>query len=404
MINLTIMLIVLLMSSSAFSAGFRLSEQSARANGIGNSFTAVADDASAVWYNPAAITDMEKTQISLGSVMIAPEMEHKNTNGTTDKIAKRLHVPPQIYATHRLNEKISLGFGINAPFGLQTNWGTGSNTKSIATLSDIKAFNYNLNTAYKVNDKLSLAAGADYMTIDAKLNKMIGTKEFELEGDGNGWGYNLAAFYKLNEKWNLGANYRSQVKIDVDGTAKYFTSDNSASTKLTLPDTFQLGAAYKASEKWLFSLTADYTNWATYHKLNIKSKTILDITTTFVPPLPDTDTSIDTKKWKSVWAYRLGTEYKYSENLKLRGGLFYDFNPVREKYFESRVPDTDRLAFSIGAGYTKGNMVFDFSYTYLKFMERKIDSTLQDDSLGNVLNGKYNAFAHLPAFSVGYKF
>jgi len=398
------MLIMLFLASNAFSAGFRLSEQSAKANGMGNSFVAVADDASAVWYNPAAITELDKTQISLGSVMIAPQMEHKNTNGDTDKIAKRLHVPPQFYATHKLNEKFSLGLGINAPFGLQTNWGTDSNTSSIATLSDIKTFNYNLNAAYKVNEKLSLGAGIDYMTIDATLNKMIptmiGTKEFELEGDGGDWGYNLSAFYKLNEKWNFGANYRSQVKINVDGTAKFTTLNNSAKTELTLPDTLQIGAAYKANEKWLFSATADYTNWATYNKLYIKSKTILDITT-MSPLLPDT--SIDTKKWKSVWAYRLGTEYKYSENLKLRGGIFYDFNPVREKYFENRVPDADRLAFSIGAGYTKGNMVFDFSYTYLHFVKRTIDDSTQDGDT-NVLNGKYTAFAHLPAFSVSYKF
>lgn len=403
MINLTVMIIVLLMSSSAFSAGFRLSEQSAKANGMGNSFTAVADDPSAVWYNPAAITELDKTQISLGTVMIAPVMEHKNTDGTKDEIAKRLHVPPQVYATHKLNEKFSLGFGVNAPFGLQTNWGTDSETKDVATLSDVKTFNYNLNAAYKMNEKLSIAAGADYMYLDATLNKMISTKEFELEGDGYGWGYNLAAFYKLNEKWNFGANYRSKAKIDVDGSARYLTSDNSASTEITLPDTFQIGTAYKLNEKWLFSFTADYTNWTTYHELYIKSKTILDITIAD-PSLPDTDTSIDTKKWKSVWAYRLGTEYKYSDNLKLRGGFFYDCNPVKEKYFENRVPDSDRMAFSIGAGYTKGNLVFDFSYAYLYFTERKIDSSIQDDNSGNVLNGKYNAYAHLPAFSVGYKF
>ncbi len=398
MIHLTVMLIVLLMSANSFSAGFRLSEQSAKANGMGNAFTAVADDASAVWYNPAAITELDKTQVSLGSVMIAPEMEHKNTNGTTDKIAKRLHVPPQLYATHRLNEKISLGFGVNAPFGLQTNWGTGSLTRAVATLSDIKAFNYNLNTAYKVNDKLSLGAGIDYMNIEAVLNSWIIplSKEFELEGDGSGWGYNLAAFYKLNERWNLGANYRSQVKIDVDGTAKLGTTSNSAKTELTLPDTFQLGAAYKANDKWMFSVTADYTNWTTYRNLRIETNTLTPLIGTNVKNYP--------KNWKSVWAYRLGTEYNYSENLKLRGGFFYDMNPVKEKYFENRVPDTDRIAFSIGAGYTRGNMVFDFSYTYLKFVERKIDSSIQDDSLGNVLNGKYNAFAHLPAFSVSYKF
>ncbi len=460
MVNIIALILVGLMglASSVNAAGFRLSEQDAKANGMGNSFVAVADNASAVWYNPAAMTDLEKTNVSLGSVMVYPTMKHDRTTGGSDSIEKTLHVPPYLYATHQLNEKWALGFGFNAPFGLSTEWDKNTAaTKYIATLSDIKAFNYNLNGAYKVNDKLSFAVGVDYVNLDATLNKMVSpTKpgwELELEGDGDGWGYNAAAMYKLNEKWNFGASYRSQIKIDVDGTAKVTAAgisndastkltlpdtfqigaaykfnekwnfgasyrspikidvdgtakvtaagiSNDASTKLTLPDTFQIGAAYKFNEKWLASVTADYTDWATYHVLAIKSNTIKALT--------GTDTSYDIKDWKSVWAFRAGTEYKYSDAWKFRGGVFYDYNPVREKHFETRVPDSDRLAFSVGAGWNKGNLVVDVSYTYLMFSERTVSGSYAgytaSNALTTALDGKYKSTAHLPALSVGYKF
>jgi long-chain fatty acid transport protein len=386
------------MASGVNAAGFRLSEQDAKANGMGNSFVAVADNASAVWYNPAAITDLEKTNLSLGTVMVAPAMKHDKTTGGSDEIKNTLHIPPYLYATHKLNEKWALGFGFNAPFGLSTEWDKATAiTRYVSTLSDIKAFNYNLNGAYKVNDKLSVALGADYVYLDAKLANIgasapFTNREIMLKGTGHGWGYNAAALYKLNDKWNFGANYRSLVKIDVDGTAKIAAAgvSNPATTKITLPDTFQIGAGYKVNDKWLVSATADYTDWTTYHALTIKSATLGGSVT-----LP--------KDWTSVWGFHAGTEYKYSDTWKFRGGAFYDLNPVKEKYFETRVPDSDRLALSVGAGWTKGNIVVDVSYTYLMFMNRTIHDSVQDLS-SNTLNGTYKSAAHLPAIGVSYKF
>ena len=106
MVNILVLMLVglMAMASGVNAAGFRLSEQDAKANGMGNSFVAVADNASAVWYNPAAMTDLEKTNLSVGSVMVAPAMKHEYTGGS-DEIKNTLHIPPYLYATHKLNEK-----------------------------------------------------------------------------------------------------------------------------------------------------------------------------------------------------------------------------------------------------------------------------------------------------------
>ncbi|MFA6434544.1 MAG: outer membrane protein transport protein [Elusimicrobiales bacterium] len=404
---------VMALGSNLNAAGFRLSEQDAKAAGMGNAFTAVADNASAVWYNPAAITNLEGTNLSLGSVMVAPSMEHKNTdaNGAAaDKIKNKLHIPPHFYATHKMNDHWSLGLGVNAPFGLATEWNkTDATTRIVATKSEIEAIYTNMNGAYKLNDKLSFGLGLAWVNLDAEMNKkieMLGNNvEQKLTGNGTGWGYNAAAFYKYTDKLQFGANFRSKVKVDVDGKIKLPTTgvlatlaaDGDATTSITLPDLFQLGAAYKYSDKWLFSAEADYTDWTTYRKLVIDYDTTAGVA----------KQSIDYKNWKSVWAFRAGTEYKYSDAWKFRGGAFYDLNPVKEKYFETRVPDSDRVGLSVGAGYTKGSITVDASYMYIMFLKRTVSGSVQDDALTGkttVIDGKYTASAHLSAITVSYKF
>lgn len=409
--NIIVLILVALMglASSVNAAGFRLADQDAKATGMGNAFTAVADNASAVWYNPAAITNLEGTNVSLGTVMVYPTMEHKNTNGTTDEIEKTLHIPPHFYATRKINDQWSLGLGVNAPFGLSTEWDPATaNTRTVATKSEVKAINANLNGAYKLNEKFSFAAGVDYVTMDATLNKKLERTaaptyniEQTLEGDGTGLGYNAAVQYKHSDKWNFAANYHSKVKVAMDGKINipmpvtgvpaidtYKTTNKDAETEITLPDLFQVGAAYKYSDKWLFSAEADYTNWTTYRRI------VIDYTRDD----GSVTQSIDNKNWESTWAFRLGTEYKHSDTLKFRAGTFYDMNPVKEEYFETRVPDTDRVAFAIGAGWNKNNVTVDVSYMYLMFLEREVDSATAS------LDGKYNSAAHLPAITIGYKF
>jgi len=414
MVNIIVLVVAVLMglAGSANAAGFRLSEQDARANGMGNTAVAVSDNPSAVWYNPAAITGLEGTNLSLGSVMVLPQMEHTNTDGSKDRIKQTLHIPPHFFATRKLNEKFSLGLGVLAPFGLSTDWDkTTSATREVATLSEIQAVYSNLNGAYKVSENLSVAAGASFVRLDATMNKKIEAAgndiEQTLEGDGTGTGYNVAATYKWN-KYKFGASYHSKVKVDVDGKINLPTTaplsgllppanDNDATTKITLPDTFQIGVAHQCTDSWLFTAEADYTNWSTYRRL------IIDYTR-------DNGTAaqtIDNKNWSSVWAFRLGGEHKVNENWKLRVGAFYDVNPVKEDYFETRVPDSDRVAVSFGAGYAKGNLTVDASYLYLRFMKRTIDNSLQDNGATQTntsINGKYSSVARLPAITVGYKF
>jgi long-chain fatty acid transport protein len=400
MVNNKVLLVVglMAMAGTVSAAGFRLAEQDSRANGMGNAAVAVVDNPSAVWYNPAAMTGLEGTNLSLGTVMVAPYMEHTNASGTMDRIKNKVHIPPHLYAVRKLNNKFSLGLGVNAPFGLSTEWEKTAYTSAVATKSEVKAVNYNLNGAYKATEKLSVAAGISYAQVDATLNRMANAVTFVgLEGDGHGTGYNAAVMYKHSDKWNFGVNYRSKIKADLEGDQTVATTVTPVKTSLTLPDMAQFGAAYKHSANWLFTAEADYTNWTTYRSIIIENASTGAITLN------------DMKNWKSVWAFRVGAENKISDAWKFRVGAFYDMNPVGEKHFETRVPDTDRLAFSVGTGYTRNSVTVDASLMYLKFLERRITNSFGGDNTSSSatdqkMNGKYNSIALLPAITVSYKF
>ncbi|MDQ6982615.1 MAG: outer membrane protein transport protein, partial [Mariprofundus sp.] len=62
---------------TAMAGGFQIGEMAARSTGMGNAFTAVADDASAAWYNPAGVAFSEDMQLMLGSsAIIAPGTDY----------------------------------------------------------------------------------------------------------------------------------------------------------------------------------------------------------------------------------------------------------------------------------------------------------------------------------------
>lgn len=394
-------------SSISSAAGFRLPDQDTAAMGMGGAFVGQADNPSAVWYNPAGITQLDGTRVSVGVLAIYPVMNHENMNGTTDVSERNVFLPVQLFATDKVNDRVSLGLGITSPFGLSTNWSDSSATSNVATLSRVKTIDINPNIAYKINDGLSVAAGVDYMILQATMNKLlpIGNALFRLNGDGTGLGANAGVKYNATDQLNLGLSYRSRVKIKVDGTAEVGAPlglSNSAQTEIILPDLIQFGASYKATEKLTLNADLDYTWWSTYDRLVIKSNTILFLSS------GTTDTSIDEKDWKNTWAIRIGGQYKLSEQWKLRAGYVYDQSPVPSDRFDTRVPDADRQGITIGTGYTSGNITIDASYMYLHFKNRTISNSIAGQPSGSApiasLDGTYKSVGHLAGITVAYKF
>jgi long-chain fatty acid transport protein len=120
-----------ILAGLTFANGFDIYEQSARAVGMAGALTAQADDPSAIFFNPAGITQLDGTQVSLGACMIMPTMQFQSNgnavmgsySGETSKIKDHTWVIPNAYVTHKINDIVSVGIGSFSHFGLGVEWG-----------------------------------------------------------------------------------------------------------------------------------------------------------------------------------------------------------------------------------------------------------------------------------------
>ena len=406
---------IALCSSAGFAAGFRLPEQDSAALGMASAFVGQADNPAAVWYNPAGMIGLDGTQISAGVIGIYPVLTHDNNTvnpGTTDVSKREVHLPVHFYATHKVNDNMAFGVGVNNPFGLATDWAPTSSTRYVATFTKVVTTEVNPNVAFKLNDSLAVAFGAAFVQLRATLEKTINLgglspafdRNFRLSGDGNGVGANIALMYKAAPNLKVGLSYRTRINIDIEngdvevtgGAIPPALAPAKGNTTLTLPDLIQLGVSYKASDKLTVNADLDYTMWSTYDKIVVTSAS---------PAFNATDE----KQWHDVWCIRIGAQYQLSEAWKLRAGYLYDKNPVSEGHFETRTPDSDRQGLSIGTGFTKGNISVDLAYMYLLFNNRTINDSMADDDANpftpaNPLNGTYKSSAQLAGITIGYKF
>ena len=122
-ITLTAIGLALVCATNANAAGYQLNEYSV--TGLGRSFAGagvMGDDYSALAYNPAGMTLMKRSGFQ-GGITIAEMMSDIKGKGEYAGQSTDMHygVPlPSGFAHWNVNDKLFLGAGIYAPYGLST--------------------------------------------------------------------------------------------------------------------------------------------------------------------------------------------------------------------------------------------------------------------------------------------
>jgi len=405
--------VCLVSAGTASGAGFALIEQSA--SGIGNAFAgsaASAEDASTIFFNPAGMTFLPGKQIVVGVHAVMPTINFNNAGSTTLNGAQALTggnggdagsvgYVPNLYASLELSPTTWLGLGINAPFGLKTDYDAGWVGRYQALESDLKTININASIAFKVNDKISLGIGLSAQRAEATLTQAVDfgticvgqlgspTCSFlgltpqnndgsqELNASDWGYGYNLGAIFQISSDMRIGVTYRSRIDYTLSGTSTFsgvptafstnarFQNSN-ATADLTMPDTASLSVFQTFDDKWDIMSDITWTHWSVFSALTVN----------FANGAP---ANVTTENWRDTWRFSLGTSYKVSEAWKLRSGVAWDQTPVPSQTLRTaRIPDNSRTWISVGASWSfaKGASV-DFGYAHLFVPSAPIDHTQQ---------------------------
>jgi long-chain fatty acid transport protein len=352
---------VTLPAADANAAGFALKEQSAAAQG--NSFagaTAGAEDVTYMFFNPAGLTRQEGHQVAVVLSYIAPSAETSDATsvigGSGVQDGGESALVPAAYFMWSLSPDLKLGMGINAPFGLKTEYDPTWAGRMYAIESELKTININPTVAYKLNDMISIGAGLQIQYSDVTLTNdlnglgLIG----ELTGDDWGVGATLGLLVEFSESTRAGLGYRSQISHTLEGE---FTAGGSlvdtVTADLTTPDQVTAGLYHDINDQFAVMAEIGWTNWSTFDEIRVK----------FDSGGPDNVTPED---WDNVWFGAVGVTWKASENLAIRGGIAYDQSPIPDATRTPRIPGEDRTWLSLGVNYAPTpNFSIDAGYTHI---------------------------------------
>jgi len=429
-------LVILVSSATLFAGGFQINESGARAMAMAGAFTGLANDASAIYFNPAGITQLKGTHISVGTSIILPNSKFTGFKESSPiippsaeyEMESQVFTPINFYITQQLTEDLFMGLGVYNPYGLGTKWADTWPGRYAALDTEVRTFFFNPVIAYKVSDALSISAGFVYAYGDVKIIKNLfladpvthapkADAQTVLEGDGTAMGWTAGFLFKPTENSSIGLDIRSGTEFEFEGTAVTtpatldFTHPLAGPMSLPLPSgdiaatlntplNVTLGFALKGEETtWVADI--QWVGWSSYDTLAVDFAT-------YVSPTDGSTRTAAPREYNNTYIFRLGMETVMSDNFMLRGGILYDVNPVSDKYVEPTLPDSDRLGLNIGFGYKlTDNISIDVAYMYLIFMEREITNS----SLGAGypapydvnLNGTYNSYSHLLGVNFSYQ-
>ena len=162
-------------SGSVSAGGFRLLNQDAEAFARGNAFTATADNPSAIYYNPAGITQLEGRQVSFGGFALSAGFDYTSLLGETASADSTFQFAPQIYYTNSPDDsRFSYGIGLFTPFGLVVDYGRDTNFSTVAIDGELLVATVNPTLAYQVNPQLSVGMGLGLNYSEISISRAIG--------------------------------------------------------------------------------------------------------------------------------------------------------------------------------------------------------------------------------------
>lgn len=408
----------LLFSNIYLAGGFQINEHGAKSMSLAGAFTALANDPSAIYFNPAGLTQLPGTMVYGGVTLIAPNSSFRGPEPEVTKweLEDNLFTPFNLYGTHQINDDWYVGIGINNPYGLGTKWSEGWVGRFIAVETEIRTFFFNGVAAYKISDEFSVGLGFQFAYGDVLIKRDLTNESLQrfdqeskvdMSGDGTSWGWSLGLLYKPVDVLALGFSYRSQVSFEFTGEAlieapsqlKSLLPQGNITAPLDAPFNATLGIALFPSKKVTISGDFQYVGWSSYETLAVTFDDITDEN-------GNKFTSTSIRDYDDSWIARLGLEYIANDNWTVRGGLLYDKNPVKDEYLDPTLPDADRIGFNVGFAYAfSPDLVLDFAYLFLRFEERKIENSSIDYTAGVApFNGIYNSTAQLFGINLLYKF
>ena len=357
----------------------RIQGQGTAASGMGNAFSAQADDPSALHYNAAGMTQLRGVEFMTGVLLSGGTTSFTSPTGasaTGDRSGSVAWPPPgHLYLTANLKDlgvnslgDLTAGIGVTVPFGSLTRWPNDGPFRTATTFNSLPLLDIKPTLAYKLMEDLSIGLGADIYTFSGLFGEghverksewpggggIPAGAQVELFGSDTAAGFNASVLYTAIRNAegkplaNIGVVYRSQATLHLSGG--FLANGNKvsdATATFVLPQVITGAIAIwpvrNREREWKLEMDVDYAGWKSVRNLDVH----LANGATIPQPL----------NWRSTYAVMLGTEYKWltleslpSWEVALRAGYTNQQSQMLDFGFDPGSPSADVNIVGAGLG------------------------------------------------------
>lgn len=339
----------------ALAGGLYLNEFATPAMGAaGAGAEALAEDASTAFpfHNPAGMTELEGQDLLLGGGVFFGDVEFDPDSDTPfpgNDGGNQAGIGPLLggFYTQSLSDRWTLGASLFSASGASLD--PRSDWAGRFQLQEITLFTLavNASAAYKVNDWLSLGAGATLLYGELELDAAV--EPFRTEGqvkiedaDDYAGGWNVGFFVTPREGTQLGLIYVSKIELDLSGRIKVqpgagpLAPEFGLDLDIPLVQLARLGFSQDLGQGFTLLGSVGWEDWSRFDNLPLSIR--------------NGSTRIDTG-WHDTYHFSLGLRHQWSERLLLQGGVAFDTSPQSSSNRVAALPIDRQIRAAIGTQY-----------------------------------------------------
>lgn len=417
---------------SATAEGYQVNSLSTRQLGMGHTGVALKLGSESMLFNPGALAFSDKTLMLSGSLTAISAHATAEIDNSTFKTDNKLSTPLGFYGAFSIYDNLYAGLAFYTPYGSSINWRRNWPGAVLNQNVDLKVYTLQPTLSWRITPKLSVGAGMTIGWGSVNLTKgLVDSKQLDqlmqLQGAANmiqntltgtdlptqyptfgnvspasanlkgnsevAVGINVGAMYDINEQWTVGADFRSQLNMNVksgivrveyanDVAQQILQSElnnlNTTNFEASMPCPWVLtaGVSYKPVDRLTLAFDFQFNGWSAYKQLDIAFAE----QSRFDQHLK--------KDYRNTTTWHLGAEYALTQRFDLRAGLMIDTNPCNKNYYNPETPGTTRIEPSAGFSFRPvKNLSIDFAFMYVEGLKVKNARGVYD----NFLADKYNA-------------
>lgn len=382
--------------SSSQAANYYLSPVGLRGLSRAGAFVAGADDISAQWYNPAALTRIKGTHFQLYTVGVKQYIDFDRTdypgegvdetdliNSPVENESPIFPIPHFGFVTDFGQENLTVLLGFTSPYATGIEYPEGGPQRYAIEDSLVVHTFAGPSIAYKALPWLSIGAGTSWNYLSIAQTKQIALKmspgvcdgetenpscdvQFEakaqdtstftwnasvlIEPESQKWAFAFMMQPKIDfsAKGSLNANFVGTFFHDTGLIISDSSNDDDISIDMTLPTIYRAGFLVRPKENLEIELSGVYEGWSILPSLTLSDVNMQIEMNDFLGSTEINDDIIIPTNFSNTYSVRLGWELDISEKWTVRNGYLYEKTGIAEDYLSVGVFDRNKFGYGLG--------------------------------------------------------